>query len=129
HYPAIDVEKSISRVMPAVVTQEHLVMARTIRQCLAQYTQNRELVSIGAYQRGSDPRVDQAIMIKPHIDNYTQQEMKEVIPYSRSLDELRNLSMILINDAQNRVNRMQPQQLAAPQQNQAVASVSFNAQR
>lgn len=129
HYPAIDVEKSISRVMPAVVTQEHLVMARTIRQCLAQYTQNRELVSIGAYQRGSDPRVDQAIMIKPHIDTYTQQEMKEVIPYTRSLDELRNLSMILINDAQNRVNQMQPQQLAAPQQNQAVASVSFNAQR
>ena len=54
----------------------------------------------------SDPRVDQAIMIKPHIDNYTQQEMKEVIPYTRSLDELRNLSMILINDAQNRVNQI-----------------------
>lgn len=133
HYPAIDVEKSVSRVMPAVVTQEHMVMARTIRQCLALYTQNRELVSIGAYQRGSDPRIDQAIMIKPHIDTYTQQEMREVIPYTRCLDELRSLSLILINDAQNKLNQMQGAQeqiqnvpQTAPMAKAPVAKMSFN---
>lgn len=120
HYPAIDVEKSISRVMSAVVTQEHLLMARTIRQCVAQYNQSSELIQIGAYQRGSDPKVDQAIMIKPHIDEFTQQGYKDVIPYARSLEELRNLSMILVNDAQKRMDAMtgagQAPQLQAQQQ-------------
>ena len=131
HSPALDVEKSISRVMPAVITEEHMVMARTIRQCIALYNQNRELISIGAYQRGSDPRIDQALMIKPYIDEFTQQGMKEVVPFSDSLDGLRKLAMILIDDAKgkggpqgNRMmpppNRMQPQQGRQP-----VARMSF----
>ncbi|MGN1281017.1 MAG: flagellar protein export ATPase FliI [Succinivibrio sp.] len=106
HFPAIDVEKSVSRVMPAVVSAEHMLMARTIRQCLAQYTQSRELIQIGAYQRGSDPRVDQAIMIKPHIDEFTVQGMKEIVPFKQSLDGLKQLSMMLINDAQQKVDAM-----------------------
>lgn len=122
HYPAIDVEKSISRVMPAVVTEEHLVMARTIRQCLALYNQNRELISIGAYQRGSDPRIDQALMIKPYIDQFTEQGMKEVIPFSDSIDGLRKLSMILIDDAQNKVNNMQQGRMMPPPQRQQGAA-------
>ncbi len=131
HYPAIDVEKSISRVMPAVITEEHMVMARTIRQCIALYNQNRELISIGAYQRGSDPRIDQALMIKPYIDEFTQQGMKEVVPFSDSLDGLRKLAMILIDDAKGKggaqggramppPNRMQP-----PQGRQVAARMSF----
>lgn len=122
HYPAIDVEKSISRVMPAIVSEEHMIMARTMRQCIATYNQNRELVSIGAYRAGSDPRVDQAIMIKPHIDEFLQQKMKEIIPYKASVDGLKELSMLLINDAQSRLNTMQQQQQRAPQvqQNQIV---------
>ena len=106
HFPAIDVEKSVSRAMPAVVTSEHMVMARTIRQCLAQYTQSRELIQIGAYQRGSDPRVDQAIMIKPYIDEFTVQGMKDIVPYKMSLDGLKQLSMVLINDAQQKMDAM-----------------------
>ena len=106
HFPAIDVEKSVSRVMPAVVTPEHMIMARTIRQCLAQYTQSRELIQVGAYQHGSDPRVDQAIMIKPYIDEFTVQEMKQIVPYKESIDGLKQLSMILINDAQAKVDAM-----------------------
>lgn len=107
HFPAIDIEKSVSRVMPAVVSAEHMVMARTIRQCLAQYTQSRELIQIGAYQKGSDPRVDQAIMIKPYIDEFTVQGMKDIVPFKQSLDGLKQLSMLLINDAQNKINAMQ----------------------
>jgi flagellum-specific ATP synthase len=112
HYPAIDVEKSISRVMPAVVTQEHLVMARTIRQCVAQYNASRELIQIGAYQKGSDPRIDQAIMIKPYIDEFTQQDFREVIPYARSVEDMKKVAMVLIGDAQKRADALQAQQAA-----------------
>lgn len=107
HFPAIDVEKSISRVMPAIVSEEQMVMARTIRQCMSQYTQNRELISIGAYHQGTDARIDQAIMIKPHLDTFLQQGMKEIIPFAASLEELRRLSLILINDAKARVAALQ----------------------
>lgn len=106
HYPAIDVEKSISRVMPAVVTQEHLVMARTIRQCVAQYNESRELIQIGAYQKGSDPRIDQAIMIKPYIDDFTQQDFREVIPYAQSVEDMKKVALILIGDAQKKVDAL-----------------------
>lgn len=109
HYPAIDVEKSVSRVMPAVVSEEHMTMARTIRQCMAQYTQSRELISIGAYVKGSDPRIDQAIMIHPYIDEFTQQKMKEIVPFTQSLQGLKQLSLLLIKDAQNKVAKLQQQ--------------------
>ena len=130
HYPAIDVEKSVSRVMPAVVSDEHMTMARTIRQCMAQYTQSKELISIGAYVRGSDPKIDQAIMIHPHIDAFTQQKMKEIVPFAKSLEGLKDLSMILIRDAQDRVARMQGGQMQGqPQQGvPKAASISFNRQ-
>ncbi|MEL7289560.1 MAG: flagellar protein export ATPase FliI, partial [Pseudomonadota bacterium] len=61
HYPAIDIEASISRVMPMVVSEEHQLMARRIRQVYSNYKQNQDLISIGAYAKGSDPRIDLAI--------------------------------------------------------------------
>ena len=118
HYPAIDVEKSISRVMPAVVPKEQLVMSRTIRQCVAQYNESRELIQIGAYQAGSDPKVDQAVMIHPYIDAFTQQDFKEVISYAKSVEDMKSIAMILINDAQRRTDAMQMQN--APAQNAVV---------
>ncbi len=130
HFPAIDVERSISRVMPAIVTEEHMVMARTIRQCVAQYNQNRELISIGAYQQGSDAAIDQAMMIKPYIDEYEVQGMKEIIHYEESINRLRALAMILIEDAKQKSaaltqNQGAPRaqaQLQGPQQPQQQGS-------
>ena len=60
-YPAIDVEASVSRVMQDIMPPEHLDLARRFRHTLSTYQQNRDLINIGAYQRGSDPRVDAAI--------------------------------------------------------------------
>ena len=114
HFPAIDIEKSVSRVMPAVVTAEHMIMARTIRQCVSQYSQSKELIQIGAYQKGSDPNIDQAIMIKPFIDEFTVQDMKEIVPFKQSLEGLEQLSMILINDAQKRVDALTVKKGQAP---------------
>ena len=96
HYPAVDIEKSISRVMPMVTTEEHMLMARTIKQFYSLYQQNRDLISIGAYQRGADPRIDQAIAIRPMLEQFLQQRMKEVVNYDQCIEGLRNVAMTLV---------------------------------
>ena len=96
HYPAIDIEKSISRVMPMVTSEEHMLMARTIKQYYSMYQQNRDLITIGAYQRGADPRLDQAIAIRPRMEQFLQQRMKEVVGYDDCLQSLQTLAMALI---------------------------------
>ncbi len=100
HYPAIDVEKSISRVMPMVTSEEHMLMARTLKQCYSLYQQNRDLITIGAYQRGADPRLDQAIAIRPLLDQFLQQKMKEVVPYDNCLQMLQQVAMTLVRGNQ-----------------------------
>ena len=91
HYPAIDVEASISRVMPDVVDNEHLQMARELRRLYSTYQQNKDLISVGAYRPGSDPRIDRAIAKHPAILEFLQQDMDEAVDMSRSLDELAQL--------------------------------------
>jgi len=92
HYPAIDIEASISRVMPMVVSEEHQLMARRIRQVYSNYKQNQDLISIGAYAKGSDPRIDLAIRVEPAINALLQQGMKQVIPYDESLEGMAALA-------------------------------------
>jgi flagellum-specific ATP synthase len=75
HYPAIDVLGSVSRVMPEIVDADHKSAAMTIRKLIADYREVEELVSLGAYQRGSTPRYDRALAAYPAIEDYlTQQE-------------------------------------------------------
>ena len=96
HYPAIDVEKSISRVMPMVTSEEHMMMARTVKQCYSLYQQNRDLITIGAYQKGADPRLDQAIAIRPKLEQFLQQKMKDVVSYGDCLQALHQVAMTLL---------------------------------
>lgn len=63
HFPAVDVLQSISRVMNKVVSSEHRVVTSHLRDLLASYKQNEDLISVGAYARGSNPKVDKAIHI------------------------------------------------------------------
>lgn len=88
HFPAISVEKSVSRVMPQITSEEHMMCARVFRQLLSAYEQNKDLVNIGAYQKGSDPTVDTALALMPAIKQFLQQQMKEVAPYDQSLQGL-----------------------------------------
>ncbi|GIC78051.1 flagellar protein export ATPase FliI [Moritella sp. F3] len=83
HYPAIDIEKSISRVMPMVTTDFHQAAARGFKQAYSLYQQNKDLVAIGAYSQGADAKIDRAIRLKPAMDQFLQQGMKEVIPFSQ----------------------------------------------
>ncbi len=91
HFPAIDIEASISRVMPDIVDAGHLQMARDLRRLYSLYQQNRDLISVGAYQPGSDPRIDKAIERNPAILDFLQQDMDEPVDINRSLQELATL--------------------------------------
>jgi flagellum-specific ATP synthase len=88
HFPAIDVEASISRVMQEIVPKSHMQLARTFRQTLSTYQQNRDLIAIGAYQKGSDPRVDHAIAQWPKLQQFLQQDMHEAVDFATSLKQL-----------------------------------------
>ncbi|HHF0500782.1 flagellar protein export ATPase FliI [Vibrio diabolicus] len=91
HYPAIDVEKSVSRVMPQITTEEHVLMSKAVRQVLSICRKNQDLVSIGAYKPGTDPAIDGAFTLKPKLDEYLQQSMKESVPYDMCVNMLRNI--------------------------------------
>ncbi|EJG1189650.1 flagellar protein export ATPase FliI [Vibrio parahaemolyticus] len=91
HYPAIDVEKSVSRVMPQITTEEHVLMSKAVRQVLSICRKNQDLVSIGAYKPGTDPAIDGAFTLKPKLDEYLQQRMKESVPYDMCVNMLRNI--------------------------------------
>ena len=77
HYPAIDVLESISRLMPELIDQPHRVAAQRLRELLAAYRDHEDLISIGAYRRGSHPVVDAAIDMRASIDAFLQQRMDE----------------------------------------------------
>lgn len=91
HYPAIDIEASVSRVMPDIADAEHMKMARELRRLYSTYHQNKDLISVGAYRMGSDPRIDKAIAKQPAIQEFLQQDMDEAVDLSRSLEELTQL--------------------------------------
>ena len=91
HYPAIDIEASVSRAMNEIVLPGHFAAARQFRQILSTYQQHRDLVAIGAYQRGSDPRVDQAIRLWPGVQQFLQQDMRERVDLVSSLAALDGL--------------------------------------
>lgn len=76
-FPAIDVEASISRVMHSIVPVEHQQLARRFRALVSTYQRNRDLIAIGAYQRGADPRVDEALALWPKIEAFLRQDVSE----------------------------------------------------
>lgn len=77
HYPAIDVLGSVSRLMVDVTTEPHRRATAAIRELLAVYRDREDLISIGAYRRGSDPIVDAAIDLRQEIQTYLRQEVGE----------------------------------------------------
>jgi flagellum-specific ATP synthase len=91
HFPAIDVESSISRVMHEIVTPEHEKMANRFRQMYSTYQQNRDLISVGAYQKGSDGEIDQAIEWYPHLCQFLKQGIDQKSDWTGSLQGLTQL--------------------------------------
>jgi len=88
-YPAIDIESSISRVMIDIVPTEQIHLARRFKQLYSIYQQNQDLISIGAYRRGSDPAIDEAIDKQPQLANFLMQSMAESYSVEQSLEGLK----------------------------------------
>ncbi len=84
HYPAIDVEASISRAMPQIVDEQHLNSAMRFRQLMSKFSQNEDLISIGAYVAGSDPDTDTAISSMPTMRKFLQQGLREAVDLRES---------------------------------------------
>ena len=104
-YPAIDIEASISRVMPNIVDDEHLSEAQRFKKMLSNYRANKDLVTIGAYTKGSDPSLDEAIARHSDLMDFVGQKMGE----GASLTESRSM----LNDVLNRPLNLQNDQADA----------------
>jgi type III secretion protein N (ATPase) len=89
HYPAVDVLNSLSRVMDGVVSPEHKSSARALRALMAVHEQNRELITLGAYKKGSDARVDKAIAARADWESILCQALDDITPIERTEELLR----------------------------------------
>jgi ATP synthase in type III secretion protein N len=92
HFPAVDVLASVSRVMPQVASPAHRAAAVRVRAVLATWEQARELVQLGAYRRGSDPAVDEAIDRWPAIEAFLRQEAGEAPALESTVARLEELA-------------------------------------
>lgn len=93
HYPAIDVLNSTSRLMPYVTDKEHQDMAGRLRELVSAYRESEDLINIGAYVRGSNPRVDRAIDYRERINAFLRQDMNESVSWEQSMEALKALDL------------------------------------
>jgi flagellum-specific ATP synthase len=92
HYPAIDVMHSVSRLMLEVVEKDHWQSAQSIRSLLAIYSEAEDLVNIGAYVTGSNPRIDRAIRMINSIRDFLQQDIYDQTPFADTRRKLLELA-------------------------------------
>jgi flagellum-specific ATP synthase len=91
HYPAIDMESSISRAMTSLVANEQLENVRRLRSLYSRFQRNRDLINVGAYAKGADPQMDQAIALMPRIEAFLCQDMRVCEEYAGSVRQLAGL--------------------------------------
>jgi FliI/YscN family ATPase len=92
HFPAIDVLQSISRLAPILMPKSQMRAASTLRDWMSAYREAADLVQVGAYVPGSDPRVDMAMRKMPHIDAFLRQDAHEPAPFEATLGRLHELT-------------------------------------
>lgn len=91
HYPAIDVSESVSRVMTNIIGEEHNYAARKLKEVVANYEKERDLILIGAYESGSNPAVDYAIEKIDEVNDFLKQRVDEKVDLTTSVDEMVNI--------------------------------------
>jgi flagellum-specific ATP synthase len=87
-FPAVDVLQSISRLMTDITKAEHQAAAQTIRRLLAAYTENEDLLSIGAYRRGSNRVIDTAVEMRESIEEFFRQPVERAMPRDQVVAQL-----------------------------------------
>lgn len=90
-YPAVDVLASVSRLMSSVATEEHQQCAAKLRDVLAAYREAEDLIQIGAYAEGSDPRVDEAIKLMPSLEAFLIQAADYISTWDATLEQLKSV--------------------------------------
>ncbi|MGI6513393.1 MAG: flagellar protein export ATPase FliI [Syntrophomonadaceae bacterium] len=90
HYPAIDVLQSVSRLMTEVAAEEHLEMAARFRSLLAIYEDAKDLIDIGAYKSGTNPRIDEAIRYIDRCQEFLRQGVNDRLSFDDIIQQLRN---------------------------------------
>ena len=93
-YPAIDLEKSISRSMKQIVSKEHFNLSLAIKNINSIYLENKDLIAIGAYKKGSDPLIDKAVEMQKKIINLVSQNIDETVSYQQSFALLKHVSSL-----------------------------------
>jgi FliI/YscN family ATPase len=88
HYPAIDVLQSVSRLFTTLSSPEHLLATGVIRDAMFAYQQARDLINIGAYVAGSNPQIDRALRLQPHIQRFLRQTPDSPTPMDESIARL-----------------------------------------
>ncbi|MDU2733369.1 MAG: flagellar protein export ATPase FliI [Mixta calida] len=88
HYPAIDIEASISRAMTELIAPSHYKKVQRFKQLLSAWQRNRDLISVGAYAAGSDPLLDKAIALYPQMEGFLQQGIYDCSDYETSFAAL-----------------------------------------
>ncbi|OAZ98507.1 flagellar protein export ATPase FliI [Halomonas sp. G11] len=95
HYPAIDIEASISRAMTAITDEAQQRQSRVFKQYFSRYQRNRDLISVGAYSPGHDPQLDEAVKRFPELEHFLQQNINE----SATIDASRQALNALVGDS------------------------------
>ncbi|OGQ21559.1 MAG: hypothetical protein A3I05_03400 [Deltaproteobacteria bacterium RIFCSPLOWO2_02_FULL_44_10] len=90
-YPAIDISQSVSRVMDDIIDVEHRDAARKLREIVANYEKERDLILIGAYEEGSDPKVDYAIEKIEEVNTFLKQNVGDKFSFEETLEQLQGL--------------------------------------
>jgi FliI/YscN family ATPase len=91
HYPAIDINQSVSRVMNGIADASHVEAAGKLREILATYEAQKDLILIGAYKKGSDKQTDYAISKIDAVNSFLRQGIQEKIPAEISVEKLKQL--------------------------------------
>lgn len=92
HYPAIDPLESVSRLMPEVVSAEHLQAAHTLKALLATYRESEDLITVGAYQAGTNPQLDRAIALHDTLMSFLRQDLSESSLFEDTVVQLLHLA-------------------------------------
>jgi FliI/YscN family ATPase len=95
HYPAIDILNSVSRLSPQVSSQQQWASARKLREALATYHQSEDLIQLGAYVSGSNPKLDSAIQARPRLLEFLQQDAAGKSPLEETVARLEELAKML----------------------------------
>lgn len=91
HYPAIDITTSASRVMRDIVSDDHWQLALKLKELVAVYNENKDLIQIGAYQQGADPKLDMAIQFLPVIESFLRQRIGEQASFAKAVSLLEEM--------------------------------------